>query len=279
MNLELTKEEIEAINIDVAHILDKITLPESAKEIRRSLLSKLKPEPTREEITQNWVKDNNIEVGSKVKVAMIFEGGDFKYFSNMDNFIGKTGTVIEILDSYIVLEFPESLMLPFLRCSFMVESLMPYKPQPTREEITAQWVKDNKIEVGSKVKIIRPSSIIFEWSREKDRTIGNILRVKYIMSDRIILEIDKDVLGRGCAYDVESLEPYKEEYIHFTFEDREMFRDKWIRLKGAKNESRINFISSDSSVSCASWTQTESLSDLFKTHEFVDGTPFGKIKE
>jgi hypothetical protein len=41
MKIELTKEEIEAITIDVAHILDKITLSEVNKEVRRSLLSKL----------------------------------------------------------------------------------------------------------------------------------------------------------------------------------------------------------------------------------------------
>ena len=153
------------------------------------------------------------------------------------------------------------------------------KPEPTREEITQSWVKDNNIEVGSKVKIVRPSRIVFEWDKEKDKTIGNVWCVRSIERNYIDLEVDNDAWKRGWGYDVESLEPYKEEYIPFTFEDREMFRDKWIRLKTGKNEHKINFISQDSSVSCANWPQPESLSDLFKTHEFIDGTPFGKLKE
>ena len=242
---------------------------------------RIKPEPTREEITQNWLKDNNIEIGSKVKVVMIFEGGDFKYFSNMDNFIGKTGTVVEILDSYICLEFPENLTLPFVRCYFMVESLTPYKPQLTREEITSQWVKDNNIKVGSKVKVVEKfQNRGFKWFRDMDEFIGKVGTVVGISDNHVYLEFPS---GR-CSFMVESLIPYKpeptrEEYTHFTFEDREMFRDKWIRNKVGKNENKINFIASDSTVSCANWTQPESLSKLFKTHEFVDGTPFGKLKE
>jgi hypothetical protein len=150
------------------------------------------------------------------------------------------------------------------------------KPEPTREEITQTWVKDNNIEVGSKVKIVRPSERVYVWDNEKNQTIGQVCAVKKIEDDAISLIVGEI---NGWSYDVESLEPYKEEYIPFTFEDREMFRDKWIRLKTGKNEHKINFISPDSSVSCANWTQSESLSDLFKTHEFIDGTPFGKPKE
>jgi hypothetical protein len=151
------------------------------------------------------------------------------------------------------------------------------KPEITRDEITAKWVEDNKIKVGSKVKVVRKCYIHgVGWENNKmDNCIGEIFDVINIDSDSILL----DTKPQNYWFPIESLEPYKEEYSHFTFEDREMFRDKWIRLKMAKNEHKINFISSDSTVSCASWTQTESLSSLFKTHEFVDGTPFGKLKE
>jgi hypothetical protein len=150
------------------------------------------------------------------------------------------------------------------------------EPEPTREEITQNWVKDNNIKVGSKVKIIRPSERVYVWDNEKNQTIGQVCAVKKIENDAISLIVGEI---NGWSYDVESLEPYKEEYIPFTFEDREMFRDKWIRNKMGKNENKINFIAANNSVSCAGWTELESLSSLFKTHEFVDGTPFGKLKE
>jgi len=67
-------------------------------------------------------------------------------------------------------------------------------------------------------------------------------------------------------------------YIPFTWEDRDLFRDKWIRLKTAQNEHRINFIGQDDTVSCANWKEKESLISLFESHEFIDKTPFGKLK-
>lgn len=69
------------------------------------------------------------------------------------------------------------------------------------------------------------------------------------------------------------------EYVPFTWEDRDLFRDKWIRLKNAENEHKINFIGSSDNVSCSNWKEPMTLIDLFKSHEFIDGTPFGKLKQ
>jgi len=67
-------------------------------------------------------------------------------------------------------------------------------------------------------------------------------------------------------------------YIPFTWEDRDLFRDKWIRLKRAENEHRINFIGSEGSASCANWVKPTSLTELFNDYIFIDGTPFGKLQ-
>lgn len=138
------------------------------------------------------------------------------------------------------------------------------KPKPTREEITANWVKENNIEIGSKVKII--GRTIFG----KD-IIGQKIKVSKIDSNCILCE--------GCyCFNVESLEPYKEEYVPFEWADRNEFRDKWIMCKGGINEFKITFIS-DFGISCADWLEPVSFWSAWRDYEFIDETPFGKLKQ
>jgi len=66
-------------------------------------------------------------------------------------------------------------------------------------------------------------------------------------------------------------------YIPFTWEDRDLFRGKWIRLKGGQNEHMINFVDSSGMVSCSTWEESGTLKSLFESHEFIDGTVFGKL--
>lgn len=147
------------------------------------------------------------------------------------------------------------------------------KPEPSRAEITKKWVEDNKIEVGSRVKVVK--KVIQEdlmWPCQMDDCIGGVYTVKSIYNTSIYLS--------EWFFPVESLEPYKEQWVPFTFEDRDMFRDKWIRLKCLSsekiNEHRIVFIGHSGTVSCSNWIGPIYLSDLFNTFEFIDGTPFGK---
>lgn len=68
-------------------------------------------------------------------------------------------------------------------------------------------------------------------------------------------------------------------YVPFTWEDRDLFRDKWVRPKKGSNEHRINFISDNETVSCANWKEPTTLTDLFEHYEFIDGSIFGKLKQ
>jgi hypothetical protein len=181
MNVELTEEEIEAIIIDVSHVLDKCALKKEHKEPRQSLLSKLKPQPTREEITAKWVKDNNIVVGSKVTIN------------------GKAYTGNEVMSL----------------------------------------------------------------------TIGIVIA---IAPSLIVVSIN----GSHNLYEVESLEPYKEEFVPFTFEDRDLFRDRWVRRKETKDEYKIIQIQVDSlDVGVGSLFN---YAMAFERLEFIDGSVFGKLK-
>lgn len=67
-------------------------------------------------------------------------------------------------------------------------------------------------------------------------------------------------------------------YVPFTFEDRELFRGKWVRLKAQDkhhahefqiNDIGINGVGPDIIFAC--WDA------LYKDYEFFDGTPCGKL--
>lgn len=61
--------------------------------------------------------------------------------------------------------------------------------------------------------------------------------------------------------------------IQFTFEDMDLFRDKWIRHKIHDFQARINIIRKDGiSLSNGSYSYETAFNEL----EFIDGSPFGK---
>lgn len=70
---------------------------------------------------------------------------------------------------------------------------------------------------------------------------------------------------------IDSLEP---KYVPFTFEDRDIFRDKWVTFKGLELEYRILIIK-QSSIVLPSAHGME-YKEAFKELKFKDGSPFGK---
>lgn len=150
------------------------------------------------------------------------------------------------------------------------------KPEPTREEITKKWVKDNKIEVGSKVKVVRKVEYGeygngMNWVEQMDEYIGKIFTITEITDD--LVNFSGITLDGRHNFPIEALEPYKEEYEPFTWEDRDMFREKWVRSKGGhKKEFMVNSIS-------GGHVGSVTYQEAFEVYEFIDGTPFGKIKK
>lgn len=66
------------------------------------------------------------------------------------------------------------------------------------------------------------------------------------------------------------------EYIPFTWEDRELFRGKWVRWKFEDKEFTIDCMCERGlcfSGELFTWDR------LFKDLEFIDGTTFGKLKQ
>lgn len=131
------------------------------------------------------------------------------------------------------------------------------KPELTREEITDKWVKDNDVKVGDKIGI---------------KGKKGHYEVIEIMNDHL-------VVGESSVYKtrlaVDSL--YVIKYQRFAFEDREMFRGEWVRLKGHKEEYLIVSIGEDFIAVCGTnRIFTYSYESLLEEAEFTDGTPFGK---
>lgn len=145
----------------------------------------------------------------------------------------------------------------FFRYSYRI------KPELTREEITAKWVKDNDVKVGDKVV----------------RTVGddNTTRfeIKEIWPKSIYIDMPEHKLNVG--HDVEELKKITSKIVKFTFEDREEFRGKWVKGKNGVEylitlirPSGIGFIDVDGCVSFVDYEKA------LERIEFIDGRPFGK---
>ena len=145
------------------------------------------------------------------------------------------------------------------------------KPKSTREEITAQWVKDNDLKVGDKVKIVSSFSNI-EYRipiGENWKAVNCIYPVDKICKRSILF----DTLGSYWEFPIECLEKVKDEYVSFTFEDRELFQSKWVKQKIQEFDFLPTYVDINGIGSnCDYYTYQEAFEKL----EFIDKTPFGK---
>lgn len=142
------------------------------------------------------------------------------------------------------------------------------KPQPTREEITEKWVKDNNIVVGSKVRVVKGFNDGFSGicKDESDSCIGGVFTIAGIFEEEILFE------GYECwTFPIESLEPYKEQYQPFTYED-------YMKFMGEKVEV-------DDCIGIVEWCDNYgiftcgvrvSYEYAFNDITFINGSKFGK---
>lgn len=155
--------------------------------------------------------------------------------------------------------------------SEIVETWEPvYKEEPkefTREEITAKWVRDNDVKVGGSIRLINVVSGV--------RT--GTYQINEISSVAIGLNIGIKTTLWVNVEDLEKVvEPVKE-YVAYTFEDRDTFRDKWVRYKNSKIEARISSIYGENSeFDICTDVDCHTFKYAFENIEKLDGTPFGK---
>jgi hypothetical protein len=177
----------------------------------------------------------------------------------------KEGKTIEYLGaSGIFKEMPAHLAFNFASLKYRI------KPEPTREEITAKWVKDNDVKAGDKVFVIKRVEDFNKWASLMGISSFTPMEILDISDHGIML-------SDGFCYDVEYLQKVTSKTVPFTFEDRDEFRGKWVRYKGQLEEYLILTIGKDSALILGTdGTYQTSYSSMFDRMEFIDGKPFGK---
>lgn len=202
-------------------------------------------EPTREEITAQWVKDNDVKEGDHVWVR---DRGVF----NVDSILGNK----ILIDLGVGKDF------------FDVEELK----KVTREEITAQWVRDNDVKKGDKV--IYVGEIDKSTNPEFLEAAKNITFEGLMCSNGGVSVVD--ISGKSWGILVEELKKVTKKVVPFTFEDRYLFRGKWVRKKGSLKEELIVAIM-DGHIHIGVHTSYKySMTEACEELEFIDGNPFGK---
>ena len=133
------------------------------------------------------------------------------------------------------------------------------KPKLTIEENTAQFIKDNDLKIGDKVKITKGS---FK---------GHIFEVDFIS----IVSITGIVNGSKFCFPVECLEKVTEEWISFDFSDAPNIIGNIVIHKDTGSYNIITNVNLENvSVSRI----TISYNELLKEFCFLDSTPCGKLK-
>lgn len=164
------------------------------------------------------------------------------------------------------------------------------------EERQAEWVKENNLKAGDKVRVLRKfedkeQGFLYCYSHQLDRFIGKIMRVAKIRDYWIA--VSEGLHGEPYGFPYFVLEkyvfPWEREYVPFDLskaEDRDALRGKWAKLDqdGFFYEFQITeFIricdeASTYMVRLPNGSQKTG-EELLLFFVFLDGSPVGKLKE
>lgn len=148
------------------------------------------------------------------------------------------------------------------------------KQEMTREEILQKFIKDNDLDIGSEVRVVKK----FEcdewngWNKDMEVLIGQKAKIKKILDDVIVIESK----NHCCCVLPESLKKYVPEYVPFTYDD-DILGLKVVNKNGDRSLITKQFrdgkeIKTDCMVCSYRY--------LFEHYTLLDGkTPAGKLKE
>ena len=197
------------------------------------------PEPTYSERQAQWVKENNVKAGTKVRVTRTFtEDEDGSSCCEHDDLVGMTGVVGKDCIA------PHNLGVDMSNGRFIA---IPYFALEVIKELTyaerqAQWVKENNVKVGTKVRIIR-SFVTYEdgctvwWASDMNNTIGKEGTITNIDHNGVGFRVGfrVSITGAYCGYwyPYFVLEVIKEPtYRPFkNAEEFKPYRYEWFRVK------------------------------------------------
>ncbi len=160
---------------------------------------------------------------------------------------------------------------------------LPEKKKPY-EERQAEWVKENDIQDGDKVRLLRKAEDHEDgwgcyWGTGIVGDVGKIIGLDSLWGVRVSFS------ESSYWYPFFVLEKVKEEYIPFDLslqEDRDALRDRWIRCRQTGSEYRISAFKYRDDYGWKAHTPQVGLRDgeqLFNNYEFLDGSHVGKKEE
>ena len=162
----------------------------------------------------------------------------------------------------------------------IVEQWEPVYGEPekdlSREEITKKWVEENGVKVGDKVKVLKK----FESGIYSGQT--STISFAYDMSDLVGVVFEVDSIGSHAIYlggwywPVESLQKVTPRLVPYTYEDRGMFRGKWIVVNDTLEALIITITKDKISVQCYGFLGYFTYEEALEKCKYIDGTPFGK---
>ena len=159
------------------------------------------------------------------------------------------------------------------------------KKESTYEERQAEWIKENDIKVGDKVRIVRKARANEggwdnNWVPSMSDTVGEVGRV---IDDSSAVGIRVETDDCSFAYPYFVLEKVEPKYIPFDLgkeEDRARLRGAWIRRKDYPgDEYQIVGISITNNLVFFDDSAQLVTDVLLERCEFVDGSPCGRLVE
>ena len=107
--------------------------------------------------------------------------------------------------------------------------------------------------------------------------IGDVVNSQEIKGKKEILKYNASIIKAfryGCTY---AIKEKPKEYIPFTWEDREMLRDRWVKHKKYNTEFLITGFEKNNAPYCMAG-RILTFQELFNDFIFLDGSPCGKLK-
>lgn len=180
----------------------------------------------------DWIKENNIKVGDKVRILRKFD--DFESGcaiamdedGEMDPLVGTVGKISAIEDDSIEVDSKgDCWFWPY----FVLE-----KVEDEPEDAKPQF------KVGDKVRIVK------EWegfAEGCEPTVGGTGRINHVDNNRIRVVLDSD--NDWWWYNSDAVELIKDETDYIPFDlsdprDRDFLRGKWVKTKQTESESQIS---------------------------------------
>ena len=164
------------------------------------------------------------------------------------------------------------------------------KKEPTYTERQAEWIADNGIKRGDRVRVTRKANSYEQgwdnlWIQRMDEAVGKVGTVYNLVSCFKEGGIEVNVPESGCFsypyFCLEKVEEPEKKYVPFDLskeEDRAKLRGAWVRPKDCY-PNVDHLIRGISNITVWFGDSYLNAQELLNEYEFIDGSPCGKIVE